>query len=221
MLAPVPFPASPGAEGLERSPPHNFEAEQGLLGAILMNNRSLERVTEFLRPEHFADAVHGRIYEACLTLTGRNQIATPVTLKTYLSQDPGLKELGGDAYLMRLAGAAASIINAEDYGRLIFDLALRRSLIGVGEDMGNEAFEPDMEVDAVQQIERAEQKLFELATTGQAEGGFKSFKTTVIEAIRQAELAHQREGGLSGVTSGLRDLDGKLGGLHRSDLLIL
>src|ERR1700761_4849919 len=178
MLAPVQFPSPSGAEGLERSPPHNFEAEQALLGAILMSNRSLERVSEFLRPEHFADPVHGRIYDACLTLTGRNQTATPVTLKTYLSQDAGLKEMGGDEYLMRLAGAAASIINTEDYGRLVFDLALRRSLIGVGEDMVNDAFEPDIEVDAVQQIERAEQKLFELATTGQAEGGFKSFKST-------------------------------------------
>jgi len=221
MLAPVQFPAPSGTEGLDRTPPHNFEAEQALLGAILMSNRSLERVSEFLRPEHFADPVHGRIYEACMTLTGRNQIATPVTLKTYIGQDEGLKELGGDAYLMNLAGAAASIINAEDYGRLIFDLALRRQLIGVGEDMVNDAFEPDMEVDAVQQIERAEQKLFELATTGQAEGGFKAFKTTVVEAIKQAEAAHQRAGKLSGVTTGLRDLDGKLGGLHRSDLVIL
>src|SRR5579859_6074227 len=184
MLAPVQFPAPSGMDGLERTPPHNFEAEQALLGAILMSNRALERVAEFLRPEHFADPVHGRIYDSCLTLTGRNQIATPVTLKTYLGQDQGLKELGGDDYLMRLAGAAASIINAEDYGRLIFDLALRRELIGVGEDMVNDAFEPDMEVDAVQQIERAEQQLFKLATSGQAEGGFKPFKTTVIEAIR-------------------------------------
>ena len=221
MLAPVPFPASPGAEGLDRSPPHNFEAEQALLGAILMSNRSLERVAEFLRPEHFADPVHGRIYEACQLLNGRNQIATPVTLKTYLSQDAGLKELGGDAYLMNLAAAAVSIINAEDYGRLIFDLALRRELIGVGEDIVNDAFEPDMELDASQQIEHAEQKLFKLATSGQAEGGFKPFKTTVLAAIAQAEAAHQREGKLSGVTTGMRDLDKQLGGLHRSDLLIL
>ena len=190
MLAPVQFPTPSPGEGLDRSPPHNFEAEQALLGAILMSNRALERVSEFLRPEHFADPVHGRIYDACMTLTGRNQIATPVTLKTYLAQDPGLKELGGDAYLMNLAGAAASIINAEDYGKLIFDLALRRELIGVGEDMVNDAFEPDMEVDAVQQIERAEQALFKLATSGQAEGGFKTFKATVLEAIHQAELAH-------------------------------
>jgi len=220
MLAPVP-PAQPSDDGLIRTPPHNFEAEQALLGAILMNNRALERVAEFLRPEHFADPVHGRIFESCLTLTGRNQIASPVTLKTYMSSDQGLKEMGGDAYLVRLAGAAASIINAEDYGRLVFDLHLRRALIAVGEDMVNDAFEPDAERDATVQIEGAEQKLFELATSGQTEGGFKSFKATVIGAIEQAEAAHRREGKLSGVTTGLRDLDDKLGGLHPSDLLIL
>jgi replicative DNA helicase len=221
MLAPITFPQPSESDGLTRTPPHNFEAEQALLGAILMNNRALERVSEFLRAEHFADPVHGRIYEACLGLTGRNQIATPVTLKTYLANDSGLKELGGDGYLVRLAGAAATIINAADYGRLIFDLHLRRSLIGVGEDMVNDAFEADLERDAITQIEGAEQKLFELATTGQAEGGFKSFRTTLLSAISQAEAAHRREGKLSGVTSGLRDLDQKLGGLHSSDLLIL
>jgi replicative DNA helicase len=220
MLAPVP-PAQPSDDGLIRNPPHNFEAEQALLGAILMNNRALERVSEFLRPEHFADPVHGRIYESCLALTGRNQIATPVTLKTYMASDQGLREMGGDSYLVRLAGSAATIINAEDYGRLVFDLHLRRALIGVGEDMVNDAFEADPDRDAVTQIEGAEQKLFDLATSGQAEGGFKSFKTTVIGAIEQAEAAHRREGKLSGVTTGLRDIDRKLGGLHPSDLLIL
>jgi replicative DNA helicase len=221
MLAPMPFSQPPADDGLNRTPPHNFEAEQALLGAILMNNRALERVSEFLRPEHFADPVHGRIYEACLSLTSRNQIATPVTLKTYLATDAGLKELGGDAYLVRLAGSAATIINAEDYGRLVFDLHLRRALIGLGEDMVNDAFEGDLDHDAVTQIESAEQKLFDLATTGQAEGGFKSFKFTLLGAIEQAEAAHRREGKLSGVTTGLRDLDQKLGGLHPSDLLIL
>jgi replicative DNA helicase len=206
---------------LLRSPPHNFEAEQALLGAILMSPRSLEAVTEFLLPGHFAAGIHGLIYEACLTLAARNQVADPVTLKTYLADNEQLKEQGGDAYLVRLAGAAVSIINAEDYGRLIYDLALRRELIGVGEDMVNDAFELDIDVDAVQQIEVVEQKLFELASSGKSEGGLKGFKETVVNAIGQAEMAHRRDGRLSGVTTGLDDLDVKLGGLQRSDLLIL
>lgn len=219
MLSPLPIPAPEAAPA--RVPPHNFEAEQALLGAILANNRALERVAEFLRPEHFADPVHGRIYDACQTLATRNQIANPVTLKTYMGADQGLQELGGDAYLARLAAAAVTIINAEDYGRLVFDLHLRRELIAVGEDMVNEAFDPDIENPALGQIEVAEKKLFELATAGQAEGGFKAFKLSVLAAIEQAEAAHKREGKLSGVTTGLRDMDKKLGGLHASDLLIL
>ena len=216
-----PASISPGEDGLIRTPPHNFEAEQALLGAVLMNNRALEKVAEFLRAEHFADPTHGRIYQACQALSFKNQIANPVTLKTYLQSDAGLAELGGDAYLARLAGSAATIINAEDYGRLIFDLHLRRELIAVGEDMVNDAFDTDMDNMATGQIETAEKKLFDLATAGQAEGGFVEFRKTLITAIEQAEAAHKREGKLSGVTTGLRDLDGKLGGLHPSDLLIL
>ena len=125
------------------------------------------------------------------------------------------------AALARLAAAAVTIINAEDYGRLIFDLHLRRELITVGEDMVNEAFDPDIDNPAVGQIEMAEKRLFDLATAGQAEGGFKPFKTSLLNAIELAEAAHKREGKLSGVTTGLRDMDKKLGGLHRSDLLIL
>jgi replicative DNA helicase len=218
MLTPLPVRED---EPPVRTPPHNFEAEQALLGTLLMNNRAIEAVAEFLRPEHFADAVHGRIYDACLALSMRNQIANPVTLKTYLAGDPGLAELGGDAYLARLAGAGTTIINAKDYGRLVFDLHLRRELIALGEDMVNDAFEPDIEIGANDQIEVAEQRLFDLATTGQAEGGFRSFNLSVKGAIEQAEAAHKREGGLSGVTTGLRDLDRKLGGLHPSDLIIL
>ncbi len=221
MLFPVPSSSSSGDDALPRTPPHNYEAEQALLGAILMNNRAIERVAEFLRPEHFADPVHGRIYDACLALSTKNQIANPVTLKTYLGGDAGLQELGGDAYLARLAGAAAAIINSADYGRLIFDLHLRRELIAIGEDMVNDAFSPDLDAEAGAQIETAEQKLFDLATAGQTEGGFQPFKTSMLAAINLAEAARKRDGKLSGVTTGLRDLDQKLGGLHASDLIIL
>jgi replicative DNA helicase len=204
-----------------RVPPHNYEAEQALLGAILVNNKTLERVSEFLRAEHFADPVHGRIYASCAKLIERGQIASPVTLKTFFEHDQELAELGGLAYLARLAGSVATIINAEDYGRLIFDLHLRRELITLGEDLVNEAFEPEIDSSAVEQIEGAEQRLYDLATTGQAEGGFQNFQQAVIGAIQMAEAAHKRDGKLSGVPTGLRDLDAKLGGLHPSDLLIL
>ncbi|MBF0332977.1 MAG: replicative DNA helicase [Alphaproteobacteria bacterium] len=223
MALPIPLnedAASHGAPSF-RTPPHNYEAEQALLGAILVNNKTYEKVSEFLRPEHFADAVHGRVFAACGTLVERGHIANPVTLKTLFEQDGALAEVGGPQYLARLANSVITIINAEDYGRLIFDLYLRRELIGLGEDVVNDAFEVKLDRSATDQIESTEERLFELASTGSYEGGFQTFKDTVIEAIRQAEAAHQREGKLSGVPSGLIDMDKKLGGLHPSDLIIL
>jgi len=204
-----------------RTPPHNLEAEQALLGAILLNNRAYERVSEFLRAEHFAEPVHGRIYIACGKLIDRGQMANPVTLRTYFEQDGGLAEIGGPAYLGALANSVVSIINAEEYGKLVHDLHLRRELIALGSDVVNGAYEPSVETSALDQIGQAEAKLYDLATTGQTEGGFESFKGVLIEAIRQAEAAHKRQGKLSGVGTGLIDLDSKLGGLHPSDLLIL
>ena len=204
-----------------RTPPHNYQAEQALLGAILLNNRSFERVAEFLRPEHFADPTHGRIFAACAKLIERGQIANPVTLSTYFAHDGALEELGGPPYLAQLANAVVSIIDAGDYAKLVHDLHLRRELIDLGETMVNTAHAPSVDEPAMEQIGKAEARLYELATTGQTEGGFESFGHVLVEAVRQAEAAHKRQGKLSGVPTGLVDLDKKLGGLHASDLLIL
>ncbi|MBI3513742.1 MAG: replicative DNA helicase, partial [Proteobacteria bacterium] len=119
-------PPEPATTGFERLPPHNDEAEMALLGAILHNNRAFERVADFLKPEHFASRVHGRIFEAIARLVDRGQIADPITLKQYFEADADLSEIGGYQYLMRLAGSVASIVNAEDYGRTVHDLHLRR-----------------------------------------------------------------------------------------------
>jgi len=206
---------------LLRTPPYNTEAEQALLGAILINNTAYYRVCEFLQPEHFGNAVHGRIFAAIGKLLGRGQIANPVTLKNLFDQDGALTEIGGAQYLARLAGAAAAIINAEDYGRAVHDLYLRRELIGLGEDVVNDAFRQDLDDPAVEQIERAEQKLFELATAGEAEGGPQPFARALTSAITMAEAAFKRDGKTVGVATNFVDLDKKLGGLHPSDLIIL
>ncbi len=204
-----------------RQPPRNLEAEQALLGAILMNNRAYERVSEFLRPEHFSDPVNGRIYEAMATLIERQQIADVVTLKPFCERDEALSAVGGLAYLARLAGSAITIINAEDYGHTIHDAHLRRQLIDLGEQLVNKAHGADLDLSAVDQIEQAEQQLFDLANTGQTEGGFKTLGVAVHAAIQQAESAFKRAGHVVGVTTGFRDLDAKLGGLHPSDLIVL
>jgi replicative DNA helicase len=204
-----------------RTPPANIEAEQALLGAILVNNAAYHRVAEFLHAEHFAEGVHGRIFAAITKLMERGQLANPVTLKNLFDQDGALAEIGGAQYLARLAASVVTIINAEDYGRSIHDLFLRRQLISIGEEVVNEAYEHDLDRQANQQIESAEKRLFDLAESGQSEGGFQPFITALSTAILQAESAFKRSGKTSGVSTGFLDLDKLLGGFHPSDLIIL
>ena len=204
-----------------RSPPHNLEAEQALLGAILVNNEASDKVSAFLTPEHFFEPLHARIFEAATTLIKIGKLASPVTLKTHFENDATLKEIGGTAYLARLAASATTIINAEEYGRTIYELAQRRKLIGIGTDLVNEAFEPDIEDTSRELIERAEQTLYSMAETGKYGQGFQPFARALTDAVDMAASAYQRDGGLSGISTGLKDLDEKMGGLQASDLIIL
>ncbi|VBB69691.1 Replicative DNA helicase [invertebrate metagenome] len=204
-----------------RIPPHNEEAEQALLGAILVNNHNYENVSEFLQPEHFSNSVHGRIYALCQQLINKGIQADPITLRTYLEQDGSLAEVGGPAYLAALARPAVGIIDVSYYGRMIYDLSLRRHLIALGEEIVNKAFSAEVDTSALQQIEAAEQKLYDLATKGTSEGGLKSFATALAAAIQMTEIAHKRDGSLSGITTGFTDLNRQLGGLHPSDLIII
>ncbi len=208
-------------EDFVRTPPHNYEAEMALLGAVLANNRAYERVQDFLRFEHFADPIHGRIYEACERLIDRGQLATPMTLKGFFEHDESLNEVGGTQYLARLANAVLTIQNAHDLGRIVYDCFLRRELINIGDDMVNGAFSPSLDETANSQIELAEEKLFGLAEQGEVEGGLKEFNNALVRAIDMAESAYKRDGDLVGVPTGFRDLDQRLGGLHESDLLII
>jgi replicative DNA helicase len=204
-----------------RTLPHNIEAEKALLGAIFVSDRAYERVSEFLRPEQFALHFHGRIFEACGKLIQRGQIADTVTLKNFFEADESLADVGGPAYLAELAASAVTIINAEAYGRTIYDLYLKRQLIALGEDVVNRAYAGDVDETAENQIETAEAGLYDLASKGEYEGGFEAFKDSVLKAIEAAEAAHKRDGGLAGVTTGFTDLDKILGGMHPSDLVIL
>lgn len=204
-----------------RTPPANIEAEHGLLGAILVNNAAFHRVAEFLRPEHFAEGVHGRIFAAIAKLIERGQLANPVTMKGMFDQDPALAEFGGAQYLVRLATSAVSVINSEDYGRTIYDLFLRRQLISIGEDVVNDAYQHDIDRQATGQIESAEKRLFDLAETGQIEGGFQPFEQALTKAVLMADAAFKRQGRTSGTATGFVDIDKLLGGLHPSDLVVL
>ncbi len=201
--------------------PHSIEAEQQLLGAILTNNDVYDRVASVIGPQHFYDPVHARIYETAAARIAKNNLASPVTLKAFLADDEGLKELGGPAYLVRLAGAAVSSFAVRDYAQMIYDLAVRRDLIALGRDISDRATKVDVADEPREQIVEAEQKLYKIAEQGKAESGFQSFLKAVTDAVNVANAAYQRDGGLAGISTGLIDMDRKLGGLHKSDLLIL
>ena len=201
--------------------PHSTEAEQQLLGAVLTNNDVYDRVAAIIRSDHFYDPVHARIFDIAAARIAKNQLASPVTLKAFMEDDEGLKELGGPAYLARLAGAAVSAFAVREYAEMIYDLAVRRDLIRLGQDISAKAGKVDVASEPKEQIVEAEQALYKLAEQGQTESGFQSFLRAVTDAVNVANAAYQREGGLAGVSTGLIDMDKKLGGLHRSDLLIL
>lgn len=201
--------------------PHNIEAEQGLLGALLIDNRALEKISDFLRPGHFFMPVHQRIYDTILTLVDRGQNASPVTLKGYFEKDDDLKEVGGAGYLADLAANVVSVVNTEDYAKTIYDLFQRRELISLGETVVNESFSYSLDSSSQDTIERAEARLYELAESSDIKGGFITLRDSVLTAIQQAEKAYKTDGHVTGVTSGLIDMDKKLGGFQNSDLLIL
>jgi replicative DNA helicase len=204
-----------------RTAPHNIEAEQSVLGAILVNNDAFYRVSDFLKGEHFFEPVHQAVFETASSLIRAGKVATPVTLKTFMAADTDLGGMTVGQYLARLAAEATTIINAHDYGRTIYELALRRDLIGIGTDMVNVAFDAPVDFAPKAQIEDAERRLYELAESGRYDGGFQRFAQALTVAVDMAAAAFQRDGRLSGIATGLRDLDNRMGGLQHSDLIIL
>jgi len=204
-----------------RTLPHNLEAEQGVLGALLIDNRTWERVGDMLKSEHFFAPPHQRIFKAIQTLIDRGQTASPVTLKSYFEKDADLDQVGGAAYLADLAAGVITVLNIEDYARAIYDLFLRRELISFGNDVVNDSFDHTLEHDAQDTIESAEARLFSLAESGTGQQEFVTLRDSIKIAIELAEVAYNNKGSVTGVTTGLKDVDEKLGGLHKSDLLIL
>ena len=168
----------------------------------MIDNRLVEDVQTRLKPDHFFEPLHGRIYEAILRLTDRNMIANPVTLRPLFEADEGIKEVGGPAYLAQLTGSGAAVIGARDFAAQIYDLALLRALIAVGRDLVESALDTSEEVAPIAQIERAETELYKVAEEGGAEGKAKSFGEATKLAIEMAERALNSGGHLSGLRPG-------------------
>ncbi len=204
-----------------RKAPSNVEAEQALLGAILRNNPTLDRVSGFLKPEHFFEPLHGRIYEVASAIIQSGKQASPITVRTFFEHEPDVGDVSVAAYLVRLVANTATIIDAADYGRLIYDLYVRRELIMLGEDIATLAYDSPHDCAPQEQIGEAEQRLYGLAESGKYGQGFETFNDAVTEAVTMAGNAYERDGGLSGIATGLIDLDQKMGGLQPSDLIIL
>jgi len=201
--------------------PANVEAEQALLGALLYDNAAFERIGDYLQARHFFEPFHQRLFQAVENHIRKGQLAEPILLAEQFSRDPAFEELGGVRYLADLVDRAPPAANAPDYARAVYDLALRRDLIRIGGEISTTAAQGDEELSARDQIEKAEQQLFQLAETGGVSQGFVTFADALHGAVTMAAEAHSRDGGLAGISTGLIDLDQKIGGLHPSDLIIL
>ena len=211
----------PAGEPEPAQQPNNIEAEQALLGALLYDNSAYERLGDNLQARHFYEPFHGRLFEAVEAYIRKGQLAEPILIAEQFQRDPAFDQLGGVRYLADLVDRAPPAANAPDYARAIYDLALRRDLIRIGGEISLDASTPDLDRSARDQIESAEQQLYALAETGGVSQGFVNFADALRGAVELAAEAHNRDGGLAGLSTGLVDLDQKLGGLHPSDLLIL
>jgi replicative DNA helicase len=205
-----------------RHVPYDIDIEQALLGAVLQDNRALERVSGNLRIEDFYDPLHGRIYDTLIGMVERGgAVATPLTLHAAMKADPGVIEVGGQAYFDALKTASPAIPNVRDYANILRDLAVRRSLIRIGEDIVNAAYEAPVERGAREQIEEAEKALYAVSESGKYGEGALDFHQAMQRTVELATKAQARGGQISGVTSGFTEIDRLLGGLQPSDLLIL
>ncbi|HCV61684.1 MAG TPA: replicative DNA helicase, partial [Alphaproteobacteria bacterium] len=213
--------AFPLAEGLGRQLPQNLEAEQELLGALLLDNSILENIDDGLREDHFFDPAHGRIFAAISNLTGRGNLANPITLKSYFANDDSFGGLNIETYLNELAESVLSLSEASEYARDVRECYLRRELIRSSDELISKARSADLNSPASTMIEEAEQRLFNLAENDQGQSGLNPFSMALDTALKMADEASKTAGGISGVGSGLRTLDQLLGGLQKSDLIIL
>jgi replicative DNA helicase len=217
-LKPGPSGNHPNADDRE---PYSLEAEQAVLGAILFDNEIYYRLSAFLKTEHFYDPIHQLIFDAAGALINNGRLASPVMVDASLAASPGYVDAGGRRYLEQLAANVPSTASAPDYARVVFDMSVRRGLIAIGGDLIERARVATLDDEPGAQLADAEQALYKLAETGKYGGGFKSFRTAIADAIEIANAAIKRDGGLAGLSTGLRDLDHTLGGLHPSDLIIL
>ena len=205
---------------LNKKQPSNLEAEQALLGSILVNNDIIDEVSNTINPTSFYDPAHTKIYEVIETLNNKGMIANPITLKNYFEKDNMLNEVGGTEYLVKLTRFSGSTKQAVDYAKIIHEMYLRRELVLISDNLSSETLDAK-EQTAEKIIENTEKSLFDLAERGSFSQSFLKFNQALDQTIETATQAMKSDKGIVGVPTGLTDLDEKLGGLHKSDLVIL
>jgi Replicative DNA helicase len=200
--------------------PSNLEAEQALLGSIFVNNDIIDEIANIIKPISFYDPAHTKIYEVIETLNNKGMIANPITLKNFFEKDNMLSEVGGTEYLVKLTRFSGSIKQSLDYAKVIHEMYLRRELILISDNLSSETLNTkDQSAEKI--IEGTEKSLFDLAERGSFSQSFLKFNQALDQTIEMATLAMKNDKGIVGVPTGLTALDEKLGGLHKSDLVIL
>ena len=207
---------------ISKKQPSNIEAEQALLGSILVNNDIIDEISTIVNPSIFYDPAHVKIYEVVENLNNKGMIANPITLKNYFEKDNMLSEVGGTEYLVKLTRFSGSSKQAMDYAKIIHEMYLRRELVMISEKLSSDTLNANLEEQNAENIiETTEKSLFDLAERGSFSQSFLKFNQALDQTIEMATTAMQSDQGLVGVPTGLTDLDEKLGGLHKSDLIIL
>ena len=207
----------------DNSLPQNVEAERAVIGALLNNNEHINNISDFLHADHFFVPLHGKIFQAISKFYERGLVASPVTLKSYFETEVDFKSLGVSSldYLLKLSANSASVMTLIPYAKDIYETSMKRKLIKVGEEIVADSFKNEIDYDSQRLLEKAESKLFSLASTGDSDSGFSTLRESVIESIKRIDKARKQGANISGVTTGFTDLDKILGGLQPSDLLIL
>jgi replicative DNA helicase len=205
----------------ENKLPSNIEAEQSLIGSVLVNNDIIDEISNIINAGKFFDPIHRKIYEVVENLNNKGMIANPITLKNFFENDSGLSEVGGADYLVKLTRFSSSIKQAIDYAKIIHEMYVKRELIFISDGISDQAKDDQIEKTGENIIEDAEKSLFDLAERGNFSQTFMKFNQAVDQTIEMATLAMKSDHGIIGVPTGLTDLDQKLGGLHKSDLIII
>ena len=209
-------------ENSQKQLPSNIEAEQAVIASILVSNDIYDEISPILNPQKFFDPIHVKLYETIEKLISKGLLANPITLKNHFENNEGLKELGGQEYLIKITKFSTSVKQTIDYANIVQEMHIRRELIKISQSILDEAStNADVSTSGVKIIQNAEKSLFDLAERGHFNQSFIKFESALKQTIEMAKSAYQNDEGIVGVPTGLTDLDARLGGMHKQDLIII